>query len=357
MTSFGIGNLLGFQNRLSIKYIAAYLAWRGILAERAESRQGLIRTMNRIICIIIFLATLAAVVFGQDSTYRLQPEDVIRIQIYNEQQVTAVVPVGKDGNISAPFVGIMRAEGKTTSELEADLVQEYIRKLRLRDPRVSVTIERFRPVYASIGGAVNRPGRYEIRPTDTILGLINQGGGPLFSNGNVAADLKKATLQRGNTRELIPIDLDALLNRGDRSQDYVLQDGDILSIPEDKNNRINLIGAIQRPSSYPYTDGMNLADAIALAGDSVPYRSKMSDTLVIRKRPGMPGQYLRIKCNFVNYLTKGDASQNITLKAGDIIFIPETKTPSTARIGEIASALANSLYILDRFGINILGKR
>lgn len=303
------------------------------------------------------LTMWVAMAFGQDATYRLQPEDVVRIQIYNEQQVSAVVPVGKDGNISAPFIGIIRAQGKTTSELEADLVQEYIRKLRLRDPRVSVTIERFRPTFASIGGAVNRAGRYEIRPTDTILALLTQGGGPLFSNGAVAADLRKATLQRGNTRELIPIDLDALLNRGDRSQDYVLQDGDILNIPEDKNNRINIIGSISRPSSYPFTEGMSLADAVALAGDSIPFRSKMSETLVIRKRPGMPGEFIRIKCNFVNYIAKGDSTQNITLRPGDIIFIPETKTPSTQRIGEISSALANSIFILDRFGISIFGRR
>ncbi len=303
---------------------------------------------------MVILLTLCVSAWAQETTYRLQPEDVIRIQIYNESQVNAEVQVGRDGNISAPFVGIMRAEGKTTTELEADLAQEYVRKLRLRDPRVSVTISRYRPIFASIGGAVNRPGRYEIRPTDTLIALVTQGGGALLEG---RSDLKRATLQRGHSKELIPIDLYALLVKGDRSQDYTLADGDVLTIPEETRNRIMVLGAVQSPGTYGYREPMTLADAISLARGDVQFRSKLSETLIIRERQGMPGSYERITANYVNFVRKGDASQNVVLQPGDIVFIPDTKTPSGGRIGEVANAVANALFVLDRFGINILGRR
>lgn len=309
--------------------------------------------MKKVVALLTLLIALAVQALAQDGTYRLQQEDIIRIQIYNETQVNAEVQVGKDGNISAPFVGIMRAEGKTTAELEADLAQEYVRKLRLRDPRVSVTISRFRLQYASVGGAVNRPGKYDFRPTDTLLTLLTNGGGPLLDG---RADLRRATLQRASTRELIPVDLYSMLIKGDRTQDYVLQDGDILTVPEETRNRIMVLGAVQSPGTYQYREPMTVSDAISQARGDVQFRSKLSETLVIREKPGVPGTYDRIKVNYVNFIKKGDVSQNITLQPGDIVYIPDTKTPNGGRIGEITQALANGLFILDRFGIKVFGK-
>lgn len=308
------------------------------------------RDMKRFSGLLLLLTFVMSLAHAQEPTYRIQPEDVLRIQVLNEPQLQAEVPVGKDGNISAPFVGIVRAEGKTTTELEADLAELYVKIRRLRDPRVSVTISRFREIYATVGGAVNRPGRVAVRPTDTILSLLNNAGGALL---NGQADLKRATLQRGNSREVIPIDLYSMLIKGDMSQNYVLQDGDLLTVPEESKNRVMVLGAVQRPGTIGYKEPMNLSDAISQAGGEIQYRSKMSETMIIRERPGKPGEYLRIRANFVAFLSKGDATQNVALMPGDIVFIPDTKTPSGGRIGEFANSLANSLFILDRFGINI----
>ncbi len=313
-----------------------------------------VNKMRKIASVVILAVVMMVSAFAQDEgVYRLQPEDIIRIQIYNEQQVSAEVQVGRDGNISAPFIGTIRAEGKTTALLEADLALEYTKKLRLRDPRVSVIIIRFRQLFATVVGAVNRPGKFEIRQGDTIKSLIGNGGG-VFTEGR--AELRRATLQRAGSKELIPVDLYSLIVKGDLTQDYELFDGDIFTVPEDTRNRVMVLGAVQSPGQYPFRDQMTLADAISLARGDIQFRSKMSETLVIREKPGLPGEYDRIKANYVNFISKGDSSQNIVLRPGDIVFIPDTKTPSGGRIGEIAQAAANALFILDRFGINIFGR-
>lgn len=304
--------------------------------------------MSRIVWIVITIGLLVQGALGQGTTYRLQPEDVLRIQIYNEAQVNSIVPIGKDGNISAPFIGIVRAQDKTTTELEADLVQEYIRKLRLRDPRISVTIERYRILRASVGGMVNRPGVYEIRPTDSLLTLLNNGGGPVQDG---RADLRRATLRKAGSKEMIPIDLYAMLIRGDTSQNYTLEDGDELTVPEETRSRILVLGAVPRPGTYPYKEPMTLVDALSSGGGAIPYKSMLSKTIVIRERPGQPGSYVRIQANLAAFMAKGDAAQNLTLLPGDVVFIPDTKTPDPERISQLISGIANSLYILDRFGL------
>lgn len=281
--------------------------------------------------------------------YRLQPEDIIRIQVYEENQIQAVIPIGKDGNVSAPFVGVVRAEGLTTSELEAVLAREYQRVLRIRDPKVAVTIERFREIRVSITGMVNRPGTYPVRPTDDVLTLLALGGNVMLDR----ADLRRAKLQRAGSKEVIPIDLYAMLTFGDLSQNYTLQDGDTLTIPEDKFNVVNVLGAVQQPFSFPFREGMTLVDAIAQARGEIQYRSAFSRILIYRENKGQPGTYTIIRADLSRFFNKGDSSQNIRLQKGDIVFVPESNTPDINRISSLTSAAANFIFILERFGLRI----
>lgn len=295
------------------------------------------------------LLMVTVVAQAQAPTYRLAPEDVIRVQIYNEAQVAATLTVGADGNITAPFVGIIRAEGKTTTELEADLAREYTRRLRLRDPIVSVTIERYRPIRVAIGGQVKGPGIYEMRAGDTVLTLLYRGGG-VVEDGS--ADMRRATFRRKNSQELIPIDIYSMLTRGNLAQNYTLEDGDELVVPQETRNRVLVMGTVRSPQTLPYKEPMTLADALSLSGGPVPLRSWLSRTMVLRERAGLPGNYVRIEANLVRFLKEGDASQNILLRPGDIVIVPDTKTPDVDVLSTYTSALANSIFILDRFGLN-----
>lgn len=313
--------------------------------------------MKAIFATLALLLVLVTGAFAQrrEETYRLRPEDVVQIQVYNEPQASAQVQVGRDGNITAPFVGIVRAQGKTTVELEADLRQLYIERLRLREPRVSVIITRFRPILATVTGFVGRPGVVEIRPGDTIANLLSKAGGAITDR----ADLRRATFRRAGTEELIPIDLFALINYGDLTQNYTVEDGDELNVPEESRNRILVLGLVQRPGTFPYKEPMTLADAVSLAGGEIPTRSRFSQTQVFRQVPGSPGAYQRIQVDFVRFIRKGDYSQNIELRPGDMVYVPETNTPDFNRIANTVTTFFFLGDVLRRVGIGlpIIGER
>jgi len=275
--------------------------------------------------------------------YRIQSEDVLRILVYNETQVNVDVPVGKDGNIVAPFVGAVHVAGKTTDEVEAILVGLYKAKVRIREPLVSVIIMQYRQLKASVGGEVIRPDKYVFRPGDTIASLLTMGGGPIPD----MADLHHATLRHANSSELIPIDLYALLDRADTSQNYVLQDGDELNVPEDSNMKIAVQGAVQQPGPFPYKDDMRLADAISLAKGEVPGKSMLSKVLIIRPILGQPGQFYRIEANYVKFIQSGDVAENITLKPGDLIYVPTTRTPDLTEISGLIQTVFYSVELLN----------
>jgi polysaccharide export outer membrane protein len=292
--------------------------------------------------LLILVLGLFTSAFAQDSTYKLQVQDVIRIQVLEvyASQINSVVPIGRDGNVSAPFVGMVRAAGRTTNELEFELAQLYEEKLKIRNPHVSVTIEQFRSIQASINGMVTTPGVYDFRPGDTVMTLISKAAGVNTDR----AEMRHATLRHKNSRELIPIDLHAMLYLQDMSQNYDLQDGDELNIPEDTQNRILVLGAITAPGPYPFKEPMRLSDAIALAKGPIPVRSMLSKVMIIRQQPGHPGQFLRLRANFVRFVRSGDNSQNLELHAGDMIYVAETGTPDWPTLIPLVT---NSLFLFN----------
>lgn len=310
-------------------------------------RLGLLIWLSAFACLLASAQPITA------TPYKLRPLDEIQIQVYNEAQIQAVLPILPDGKISAPFVGLIDVAGRTTAEVEAELTERYKERLKLRDPKVSVVVLRYRPIRAAVNGMALQPGRYEdFRPGDTVLSLLNRAGGVAPDR----ADLYRATLVRGASREAIPIDLHAMLFKGDLSQNYEIEDNDTLIIPEDRVNRINIIGTVAQPGTYPYKEPMYLSDAISQARGEVRGRTKFSEVMIIRKKPGVEDQLIRIRANFVKFQA-GDISQNVLLMPGDTIFVPETKTPDYNQLGSIF----NSLFVIDRlltggiFGFRLFG--
>lgn len=291
--------------------------------------------------LLIWISTLLGAFAQTPEPYRLREDDVIHVQIYNENAVNTDATIGKDGFLSLPYLDPMYVDGMTLPELQKELTDAYSKRLRLRDPKVSVTLVKFRLYKVSATGFVRGPGIFDLRPGDTILTLLSRAGGPDWER----ADLRRATFRRKGSDELIPIDLYAMLNRADTSQNYTVEDGDILNIPE-SNNKVTVIGQVPRPGPISYKEPLTVQDALAQAGGEIPTRSWLSRTLVIRERPGMPGTYDRIQVDIVRFIKKQDDAQNILLQPGDIVYVPETKTPDLDRISRL---LGSFLFFRDFF--------
>ncbi len=319
------------------------------------TRNGLDMRLVKLGLLLGLTLLMGVVSIAQTLTqYRLRPLDEIQITVYNEAQINAILPVLPDGRISAPFAGLIEVAGKTTVEVEALLVDIYKERLKLRDPKVSVVVIRYRPLRASVSGMVLNGGTFpDLRPGDTLITLLSRGGGVNPDR----ADLRRATLTRAGSREVIPIDLHSMLFKNDMSQNYEVEDGDLLYVPEEVMNRVQIQGAIAQPGQYPYKEPMYLSDLISMARGEIPNRTKFSEVLIIRRKAGTDDQLFRIKANYVNYVRKGDISQNVLLMPGDLVFVPTTKTPDYNQLGTIF----NTLFVVDRlltggvFGFRLFG--
>lgn len=119
------------------------------------------------------------------SSYKLGAGDVISIRVYGSEDLSFErLRLTDAGTFSFPFLGEMRAAGKTTTGLEADLV-EGLKGGYFISPQVSVTLLEYRPFF--VKGEVKTPGSYPYQPGLTLRKAITLAGGltPLASSRRI----------------------------------------------------------------------------------------------------------------------------------------------------------------------------
>ena len=117
---------------------------------------------------------IVQVAYG-DSEFRLGPDDVIEVSVYQEKELSATVPVRPDGKISIPLIGEMPASGKTATELQKEISQRYAKFIA--EPAVTVVVKEVNSPKVSVLGEVKNPGMYKIKDRATVLDAIAMAGG------------------------------------------------------------------------------------------------------------------------------------------------------------------------------------
>ena len=109
------------------------------------------------------------------STYKLAAGDVITIRVFGEDDLSREkIRLSDAGTIPYPVLGEVRALGLTIGEIEKSITAGLNGRY-LVNPRVSITIEEYRPFY--INGMVERPGGYPFQPGLTVLKASSLAGG------------------------------------------------------------------------------------------------------------------------------------------------------------------------------------
>lgn len=104
--------------------------------------------------------------------YTLQPSDVIGVNIFREEGLSAEsVAIGADGFISLPLIGAIKAQGLTTRDLE-NAVTQRLRQTYLKQPAVNVNIAEYKSHRVTVEGAVKEPGVYAFQPGDRLSSAI-----------------------------------------------------------------------------------------------------------------------------------------------------------------------------------------
>jgi polysaccharide export outer membrane protein len=206
-----------------------------ISAKSLKSREFLGSLMLWLVCMtgaVPMYPAMAAeptVAAAVSPDYRIGPGDTLKVSVFQNDELTATLPVRPDGKISTPLVEDMVAVGKTPSQLARDIeksLAEYIKA-----PKVSVVVTIALSVYSQVKviGQVKTPQSLPYRDGMTVLdAVLAVGGLSQFAAGNRA----RLVRVEGGKQSEFKIKLDALLNGGDMKQNLPLRPGDVLVVPE-----------------------------------------------------------------------------------------------------------------------------
>lgn len=271
-------------------------------------------------CFIIF-CFLCSYGFSDDGI-ALGEGDALSISVLGYPQYSkAEVAVGPDGKINMPLIGDIKAAGLTPFQLR-HLIAEKLRTGKfLNDPHVFVTLIRSRSRFVSvIGQGVNEPGVYPLEGATRIMEVVAR------AKPNDRAMLRRVSITRGNEQQIV--NLEKLLEQADLKQNILIQPGDVVNVPEDRESFAFIMGEVNNPGAVPIRGGVTLAEAIALANGQTANALMSKITVSHSEEP------LR-EIDFTRFLLAGDLSQNILLKPGDIVNIPLDTENFVNILGEV----------------------
>ncbi len=171
-------------------------------------------------------AATAAVAATTDTSYRIGPQDVLKVDVWKELELTRSVPVRPDGKISLPLLNDVQAAGLTSMEL-ANNITEGLKKF-INNPQVTVTVSEINSRRVYVNGEVTRPGAFPLLPNMTVLqALTSAGGFTQFARTNKIYVLRteggKQVKHSFNYKDVV---------NGKRPEDNIaLQPGDTIVVP------------------------------------------------------------------------------------------------------------------------------
>jgi len=239
--------------------------------------------------------------------YRVKPQDYLRIIVWDHPELnnpgfqqtlgvptlpatsTAAAQAGVgsnldalgrvvqlDGTIFYPYAGLIVVAGKTVEEIRKELTTR-LGKNYIQNPQISVSVSGFRSQKIYVSGEVKAPGAVPLTDSpERLTDAISAAGGYTPD-----ADLSGATVSRGTAQ--FDVNLYRLFFAGDISQNMLLQDGDVVNLPDRRYKKVFVLGEVIKPYSAVMPLGRyTLTEALSDAGGLDPAKSNASQIYVIR---------------------------------------------------------------------------
>jgi polysaccharide export outer membrane protein len=162
----------------------------------------------------------------EQGEYRIGPEDVLDIAVWNNASISRTVPVRPDGKISLPLLNDVQAAGLTPMQLREVLIKKLAEYMPT--PEVSVIVREVHSFKVSVIGEVKRPGRHELKSRATVLDVLAlaEGLGEFASRGRIVI-----LRPEGNTLKRIPFNYNKVVSANGELENFMLQPGDIIVVP------------------------------------------------------------------------------------------------------------------------------
>ncbi|MCK0151171.1 polysaccharide biosynthesis/export family protein [Marivita sp. S6314] len=239
---------------------------------------------------------------------RLTRNDLIDVRIGDDETFNGDYVISRDGTLKLPFLSPIRAQGRSTAQIEADIARQLVSKdFYVDPPRISVRAADFASVTVGVSGAVFEPRAVEIGGVsgdrlDTrrqeALGASTEArnlSAALRAAGGVRpdADISAVQVRRGGT--VYRLDMRGVFE-GQNAVDIMLLTGDEVTVPSRQCFQDHLMrpSPISPPGVSLYLSNLtqpaanNAASAIGQTVREVPYGARYMQAVIDANCVGGP---------------------------------------------------------------------
>ena len=193
--------------------------------------------------------------------YRLGPGDSIKVQVYQNPDLSVETRVSESGSVNYPLVGAVKLGGLSISEAENRIAQALRTANILKQPQVNIVLQTVRGNQVSVLGQVQKPGRFPLETTNVRVSDMLAAAGGVTPNGD---DVLIVSGTRDGKPFRKTVDIPALFQNTRGDNDIVLAPGDTIYV--DKAPLFYIYGEAQKPGPYKIERGMTVLQALAQGG-------------------------------------------------------------------------------------------
>ena len=140
---------------------------------------------------------------------------------------------------------------------------------------------------------------------------------PVRPDGKISTPLVNDMVAVGKSPAQLSKDIEVMLGEYIRSPQVSV----IVLQARSAFSEVRVVGEVQRPQAVPYRSGMTVLDVVLAVGGLNPYAAGNRAKL-IRKENGANSD-IRVKLE--DLLNDGDMSQNVAVKPGDVLVVPQSR--------------------------------
>jgi polysaccharide biosynthesis/export protein len=161
-----------------------------------------------------------------DPGYKIGAQDVLRIDVWKEPEISRAVPVRPDGKITLPLLNDVQAAGLTPQQLAAK-ISEGLKKF-ITSPQVTVGVTEINSRRIFVNGEVTKPGAFPLLPNMTVLQALSSSGG--FTQFARMKNIYVLRMENGKQVKH-PFNYKDAISGKHPEQNILLEGGDIIVVP------------------------------------------------------------------------------------------------------------------------------
>ena len=263
--------------------------------------------------------------------YVLGPGDKLEIFVFRRDEMKEEATVSPTGKISYYLIGDLQAGGSTRFQLR-DTIAARLAKF-IKKPEVVVRITEYRSHKIYLLGQVKNPGVYTMTTDFSLLEAISAAGGTTPN-----ANLGGAYVVRDG--KILLVNFVKLIEQGNMEENIPLSPEDVIYIADSRDQRVFVLGEVNKQSAVSIRHRLTLLEAITEAG-GFTRDARKNAILVMRGNLSQP-EIMKVDAE------RMDIAAGLALERGDIVYVASSSFANVEQIAVRLSHILGPFYDLAR---------